>query len=199
MWRSIVFIVAGLPLGLGGWVITWLITKDFRSGLIAMAIIMTASMALALANLFFIKKLSTPDIFLPIPFALVWSVVLFPFGITSEYFNIASFLGSSILLTLSLWWVREGKMKPGWIIFPALVYLYEMIPVNIPGPFDDIFGFGGSVTALIIQGIKYRSLRLLHRDEPKIIEGKIITQKSSGRRKKKGGSKTSKAIVVRTK
>lgn len=197
MWRSIVFIVAGLPIGLGGFFITWLL-KDFKAGLLAGAIIMTASMTLALGNLFFIKKLSTPDIFLPIPFALVWSVVLFPFGITSEYFNIASFLGSSILLTLSLWWVREGKMKPGWIIFPALVYLYEMIPVNIPGPFDDIFGFGGSVTALIIQGIKYRSLRLLHKEEPKTVEGKIITRKTSPRRSKKSASKTSKAIVVRT-
>ena len=35
-------------------------------------------------------------------------------------------------------------MHKTWIIFPTIVFLYEMLPVSIPGPFDDFFAFGGS-------------------------------------------------------
>jgi len=50
---------------------------------------------------------------------------------------------------------RDGVNKV-WLAFPAVIFLYEMLPVNIPGPFDDLFAFGGSAANTILLLVKIR-------------------------------------------
>ena len=57
----------------------------------------------------------------------------------------------SALRSMALYKMR--KVHPGWLILPAVTFLYEMLPVNIPGPFDDYFAFGGSAFYLVFQAI----------------------------------------------
>jgi hypothetical protein len=49
---------------------------------------------------------------------------------------------------------KQYKMDKKWLILPALVFLYEMLPINIPGPVDDTFALGGSVSVVFIQFLR---------------------------------------------
>ncbi len=70
-------------------------------------------------------------------------------------FTAPACIGSAILLSINLWMVRQGKFAKSWAIIPITVFIYEMLPVNIPGPFDDYFSFGGDAAVLLLQGAMY--------------------------------------------
>lgn len=50
-------------------------------------------------------------------------------------------------------------MSKTWIIFPTFVYVYEMLPISIPGPFDDMFAFGGTAANVFFQFFYARFLK----------------------------------------
>lgn len=108
--------------------------------------------------IFFIKTLSTLDIFLPIPIAVVWTIVLFPLKISIDLISPATMVLSAFLLTYSLWIYKLKGMSKNWIVLPVLMFLYEMLPVNFPGPFDDAFAAAGSAgNALLLSIVALRS------------------------------------------
>jgi hypothetical protein len=101
--------------------------------------------------LFFVRKLSLVDVFLPLIFSVVWTVLLIPLSLGTEVFTAPAAIGSGFLLTLCLWrYYNNNQIGKYWLIFPVIVYMYEMLPVNIPGPFDDYFSFGGDVASTIL-------------------------------------------------
>ena len=78
-------------------------------------------------------------------------MILIPFSLGTSIFSAPTAIGSGLVLTLCLWRVHhnDGQGKQ-WLILPTIVYMYEMLPIDIPGPFDNIFSFGGTVTNTVL-------------------------------------------------
>jgi hypothetical protein len=150
MWKSFVLIGISIPLAFLALLIFW-IAYSWRAGFIAGASVLALCLIAATLMIFVVKTISLVDVFLPLVFSVVWSVLLIPLSLGEEIFTAPTAIGSGFLLTLCLWMVyhNNGKGK-NWLIFPIIVYIYEMLPVNIPGPFDDYFAFGGDVVCTLL-------------------------------------------------
>ncbi len=153
MWKSLVIGFISLPLSALAFVIGWA-AGTVKVGVIACACVLALGWAAAAIMLFTIRSLSLIDVFLPIPAAVVWSLLLTAVNV-GEAFTVPTCIGSAILLSISLWMVRQGKFPRSWAIIPITVFIYEMLPVNIPGPFDDYFSFTGDAAVLLLQGAMY--------------------------------------------
>ena len=145
MWKSLLVVVVALPLS-ALLMITFWVALGWKAGVIVGCSTLALCLVAATAMIFMLKKFSLFDVFLPLIFSVIWSVVLIPFSFGEEAFTAPTAIGSGFILTLCLWRVyqNDGRGK-NWLILPTLVYIYEMLPVNIPGLFDDYFAFGGSV------------------------------------------------------
>lgn len=154
MWRSLLLGLVSLPLSAIAFFIG-LAAQDFKTGVIAGFSVLALGLAGSVAILLSIRRLSTGDIFLPIPLAVAWSGLLAVLSIGTELVTAPACIGSAILFSACLWMVREGELPRAWAVVPAMIFVYEMLPVNIPGPFDDYFSFGGDAAYLLVQGIMY--------------------------------------------
>jgi hypothetical protein len=108
------------------------------------------------------KGISWLDICLPVPVAIFFSILWFPIQFFLEFgtnlFSIPACIGSAILLSMSLFWVKEKHMPRAWLAIPLASFIYEILPVDIPGPVDEYVAFGGSLVSIIWQGMRYRLL-----------------------------------------
>lgn len=154
MWKSVLLAVASLPASLIAFGIGWASTS-VRVGVVAGLSTLFVCWALAIVLLLFTRRFSAVDVFLPVPIAILWSMMLFPLSLGTELFTAPSCIGSAVVLSVCLWMIRHNKMPVTWAILPAVIFLYEMLPINVPGPFDDWFAFGGDVTVLLFQGLAY--------------------------------------------
>lgn len=160
MFRSIIILISSCFLGLFAGGIVWA-NSGFVTGLNVAAAIFGLGFIIAFSMLFFIKQFSTADVFLPIPVSIIWCIILLPFHLSSGLFTAGTAIGSGFILSICLWMYKNGQMSKTWIIIPMIVYFYEMLPIAIPGPFDDAFAFGGSFVSLfigrVVLGIKNHS------------------------------------------
>ena len=153
MWRTATITVLSLPAGLLGFVLGWA-AKDLRTGIIAGAAVLAVFFVAGIASLFFIKSYTYMDAFLPVVFAIIWSLILLPFTLGLGVFSAGAFIGSAVLLSACMIIARKRGINKMFLLFPAIVFIYEMLPVTIPGPFDDIFAFSGSVVSLFLVAVK---------------------------------------------
>jgi hypothetical protein len=150
MWKSVALIFLAFPLSITAWIMFWA-GENWRAGLVAGASTFALCLIAATVMLFFVKKLSLADVFLPVVFSVIWSVILTPLSLGAEIFTAPAAIGSGFLLTLCLWrYYHDNGIGRYWLIFPVIVYVYEMLPVNIPGPFDDYFCFAGDVASTVL-------------------------------------------------
>ena len=146
MWKSILLIIVGIPLA-GFLAIIVGLSVSWRAGIIASCSTLAICIMTATLMLFFLKRFSLIDVFLPLLFSVVWSLMLIPLTLGAEIFSAPAAIGAGFILTLCLWRVHQNEaLGKKWLIFPILVYMYEMLPVNIPGPFDDYFALGGETS-----------------------------------------------------
>ena len=144
MWKSVVLLMVTIPISFVLFFGAW-IAYSFRTGVITGCCIFAAGMIASTLMIFFTKRFSLVDVFLPLLFSVIWSILLIPFDIPS-LFSAPAAIGSGFILTMCLWRVHHNHgVGEEWLILPVVVFLYEMLPVNIPGPFDDYFAFGGDV------------------------------------------------------
>lgn len=150
MWKSLVLILIAGPLALVLGILFWT-TYNWRAGVIAACCTIAACLVLATLLVFFRPRFTLFDVFLPVVFSVVWSLMLMPLSLGSDLFAAPAAIGSGLILTLCLWKVyHDGGRDRKWLILPILVYLYEMLPINLPGPFDDYFALSGDVVAAIL-------------------------------------------------
>ena len=158
MWQSILLFLLAFPFSALAGAIAW-IAWNFKTGAWVALSVFALFAALSAARLLTLKTFSTVDLFLPIAAAAVWSLVLTPLELGSNLFSAPAAIGSALLLTLSLWRVRHQEMRgKGWLIYPVLVFIYEMLPVNIPGPVDDYLAFGSSAVTTVLHRFATRNL-----------------------------------------
>ena len=152
MWRSFAVGCASIPLS-----VIFAIAATAAGGwkLGAAAFFGTYGFCFAAALLILIRTrhLSEMDLWMPVPIAVIWSIFLSILSVGAELFTVPACIGSAILFSASLSLSRKAAQSTAWVILPAVVFIYEMLPVNIPGPFDDYFAFGGAVTLLVLQNV----------------------------------------------
>jgi hypothetical protein len=88
--------------------------------------------------------LSWAAVFLPIILTVPWVLLLAPLKLIEDVFSIPSALAASVLLTLVLVAVKRRRVPRKWIILPLLCWLYECLPITLPGPLDNLLTVGGS-------------------------------------------------------
>lgn len=160
MFRSLAISALSFPFSLLAFIIGWA-AGDLRTGLLAGAALFTVFFVAALVNLFFIKEFSYLDAALPLAFALLWSAALAPFSFGLSLFSAPAFMGAALMLGVCMALDKRYKMDKRWLLLPALVFLYEMLPINIPGPIDDTFALGGSVGVVFVQFLRRALPRLI--------------------------------------
>ncbi len=162
MWKSLLVVVLAFPLAIL-FAIIFAVGVNWKAGVIAGCATLALCLIGATLMLFFLKTFSAVDVFLPLVFSVVWSLALIPLSFGADLFSAPTAIGSGFVMTLCLWRVRQnGGEGRKWLIFPIIVYIYEMLPVNIPGPFDDLFAFGGDVICAIL----FYSSTTFHRQLP---------------------------------
>lgn len=145
MWKSILLFILSIPLGIAFFFIAWL-SFDFRIGLIVGLCAFILINIGALTSFFLIKKITFIDILLPIPFAVIWSLILSIFSLGANLFSAPAAIGSAFFLSLCLYRFYTGNLvSKSFLILPVLIFMYEMLPINIPGPIDDYLSFGGDL------------------------------------------------------
>ncbi|OGS11448.1 MAG: hypothetical protein A2234_04275 [Elusimicrobia bacterium RIFOXYA2_FULL_58_8] len=148
MWRAIAIEVLSFPFTALAFIAGWAF-RDIRFGVLAGAVVFTIFFIAALASIFFIRTYSYTDSALPPVFALLWSAVLAPFSFGGSLFSAPAFIGAGIMLGACMAMAKRYAVEKKWLLFPALVFLYEMLPVNIPGQFDDMFALTGAAGYLL--------------------------------------------------
>jgi hypothetical protein len=150
MWKSLLLVVVSGPLSLAAGVAFWA-AQGWRAGVVAFCATLAACLVAATLLAFFTRRLTLVDVFLPLVFSVLWSLILVPFSLGSDLFTAPAAIGSGMLLTWCLWRVyHEGGEGKRWLIFPILVYVYEMLPINIPGVFDDYFALSGDLACVLL-------------------------------------------------
>jgi len=148
MGRAFLTMIFSVPLSIVAFFIG-LFARNWKIGLICALVVISIGLIVALLFILFQRNITLSDVFLPIPLAILWSIILLPFSLGTNVFSAPASIGSAIILSLFLYWYRDRKIKKATIIIPAIVFIYEMLPINIPGPFDDYFAFGGTATIAI--------------------------------------------------
>jgi len=153
MWRSLAISAASFPFSVLAFLIGWA-ARDIRFGLLAGAVIFTGFFIAAIVSLFFVKTYSYLDAALPPVFAILWSLALAPFSFGASLFSAPAFIGAGLLLGACLVLNKRYETGIKWLILPGLIFIYEMLPINIPGPVDDAFALSGSAGAIIMQYLR---------------------------------------------
>lgn len=127
---------------------------DLRTGLLAGAAMFTVFFTAAAVNLFFVKSYSYADAALPAVFAALWSLALAPFSLGLSVFSAPAFVGAGLLLGACMVITKRFGASRWLLALPAAVFLYEMLPVNLPGPVDDSFALGAAFLVVLRQALK---------------------------------------------
>lgn len=150
MWKSLLLVAVSVPVSIALGIAVWA-GANWKAGLITCCSAFAACLVIATVMAFFTRRLTLLDVFLPVVFSVLWSLVLVPFSLGSDLFTAPAAIGAGLLLTMCLW---KSYHEPGesrrWLIFPILVYIYEMLPINMPGPLDDYFALTGDVACFIL-------------------------------------------------
>jgi hypothetical protein len=157
MWKGLLVGCVSVPFALVSFLLA-LVTWNAKVGFAVGLSMLLASWVVAVVMVLTTRRFSIFDVFLPIPVAVAWSFILTIFSLGGNAFAAPACIGSALLLSACLWMIQRGRFPVYWAILPIITFMYEMLPVNVPGPFDDWFAFGGDGAFLVLQGIVY-SLR----------------------------------------
>lgn len=153
MWKSFAVAFLSFPFTALAFAAGWALA-DVRTGLLAGAAMFTVFFLAAAVNLFFVKSYSYADALLPAAFAALWSLALAPFSLGLSVFSAPAFIASGMLLGACMAAVKRWPLSPWMLALPAAVFIYEMLPVNIPGFVDDTLALGGAFAVVLRQAVK---------------------------------------------
>jgi len=93
------------------------------------------------------KKLSVFDCLLPLFIGLLSSVFFTPIAIAANgsFFSFVTCMSASVFLSMMMFLYRAGKVNAWFLLFPFLVFIYEILPFEFPTELDNFFAFGGNI------------------------------------------------------
>jgi len=94
-----------------------------------------------------VKKLTIWDCLFPLPIGLVSAVVFTPVALLANgsFFSAVTCMAASFFLTVILFLYRSKKIEGKYLIWPFLVFVYEILPIELPTEFDNWLAFGGNI------------------------------------------------------
>ena len=148
--RGMMFAGMGIMLSVSGAIAVWS-QAGFLMGLFAGLVLLVLSIGFTIYWTTTVKQLTIWDCLLPLPLGLVSSVLFAP---ASLLFNLSVFsaltcMGAALFLSMTMLLYRSRKIDGKWLIFPFLVFMYEMLPVEFPGELDNMLSFGGNIVNTI--------------------------------------------------
>jgi hypothetical protein len=170
MVRSLIFLLLGFILGTIGFMIG-LIWGDWKIALTVFLSFFGVSIIAASISILTIRTLSWSDVFFPFIVSIPWTILLLPLKLPTQLFAAPAAIGAGLLLTCSLWITKSRGGSYGWLVWPVGIWLYEMLPLSIPGPIDDFFALGSQATVFTIQIIKSQANKSLQKPGTKIESG----------------------------
>jgi hypothetical protein len=90
------------------------------------------------------KRPSWLIIALPMVITIPWVAIMSPFKFVEDVFSIPAALTSAFLLSSVLLAIRRKNLPFKWALLPLLCWLYECLPITLPGPIDEFLAVGGS-------------------------------------------------------
>jgi len=152
--RGIIIFVTGLAFSFGLGIIVSL-QAGIIYGILAAGLLFVVITALAIYMANTAKKLTVTDCVLPLIISIISAVIFSPFMLlTLEVFSIFTCIGAGFFMSLGLFLYRAKIITGYWLIIPAIVFAYEILPINIPaGGFDDIFALGGSAGNFMVRAL----------------------------------------------
>ena len=125
--------------------------------------------------LFFVnktKQLTISDCILPLIIGAISAIVFAPISILQlSFFSSVTCLAASLFLTITLFMYKAGRVSGGWLIFPFLVFLYEILPIEFPTDLDNILCFGGNITNLTFSLIFGKAILNKKSEDNKLLNG----------------------------
>lgn len=96
------------------------------------------------------KHLTVTDCILPIPLGAISAFLFAPVSLFSgSIFSAATCLGASLLLSIMLLMYRAKKIRGCMLVIPFVVFIYELLPIELPSDIDNILCLGGSGVSFI--------------------------------------------------
>lgn len=110
------------------------------------------------------KNLTVTDCILPIPIGVMSAFLFAPVSLfAGSIFSAATCLGASLLLSIMLLMYRAKKIHGGMLVIPFLVFIYELLPIELPTDLDNLLCLGGS-------GVNFIASLVFRPDNPKLLE-----------------------------
>ncbi|MGN0025180.1 MAG: hypothetical protein ACI351_07105 [Candidatus Avelusimicrobium sp.] len=110
------------------------------------------------------KNLTVVDCILPLPIGVISAFLFAPVSLfAGSIFSAATCLGASLLLSIMLLMYRAKKIHGGMLVIPFLVFIYELLPIELPTDLDNLFCLGGN-------GVNFIASLVFRPDNPKLLE-----------------------------
>ena len=118
------------------------------------------------------KQLTISDCILPLIIGAISAIVFAPISILQlSFFSSVTCVAASLFLTITLFMYKAGRVSGGWLIFPFLVFLYEILPIEFPTDLDNILCFGGNITNLTFSLIFGKAILNKKSEDNKLLNG----------------------------
>jgi len=98
-----------------------------------------------------VKTLTLWDCLLPLPLGVLSSLLFAPWSLllNASVFSAVTCMCAALFLSMTLLLYRARKIDGKWLIFPFLVFVYEMLPIEFPSDLDNVLSFGGNIVNTI--------------------------------------------------
>lgn len=91
------------------------------------------------------KELTYVDCLIPLIVSIISGVVFFPISLfTASLFSTATCILAGALTSLTLFIYKTRELHPIFLVIPFLVFIYEILPIELPSDLDNILALSGN-------------------------------------------------------
>ena len=99
------------------------------------------------------KPISVFDCTLPFVISIIAAIVFWPVSLfAGSVFSFATCIGAGIFLSMGLFLYRGGKISGAFLIIPALTFVYEVLPIELPTDIDNFLALGVNTLNCVMGG-----------------------------------------------
>lgn len=124
------------------------------TGILSGLVILLALIAVSVHLMNTAKNLTVLDCILPIPIGAVSAFLFAPISLAGgSIFSALTCMGASLLLTIMLFLYKSKRIYAGWLVIPFLVFIYELLPIELPTDLDNLLCLGGNGVNFMIANV----------------------------------------------
>lgn len=124
------------------------------TGILAGLVILLALVAVSVHLMNNAKNITVLDCILPIPIGAVSAFLFAPISLAeASVFSALTCMGASLLLTIMLFLYKSKRIYVGWLVIPFIVFIYELLPIELPTDLDNLLCMGGDGINFVIANV----------------------------------------------